>query len=49
MDIFKKKNWVIEMWGKLKSLLRPIFHNGFDGNTEVKEHREFNKNLSQFD
>lgn len=49
MDIFKKNYWVIEMWGKLKGISRPIYYNGFDGNTEVMEHREFNKNVSQFD
>ena len=49
MELLKKNNWIIEIWGKLKGISRPIYYNGFDGNTEIKEHIEFNKNLSQFD
>lgn len=49
MDIFEKNNWAIGIRGKLKGFLKPIFYNGFDGSSENKHHREFNKNVSQFD
>jgi hypothetical protein len=49
MDIFEKNNWAIGIWEKLKGFLKTIFYNGFDGSSVYKHHREFNKNVSQFD
>ena len=48
MELFKNNNWIIDIWGKLKGISRPIYYNGFDGNTETTEHGKFNKNLSRF-
>ena len=46
MDIFEKNNWVIRIWEKLKGFIKPLYYNGFDGSSENKHHRGFNKNVS---
>ena len=37
MDIFEKNNWVVRIWEKLKSFLKPIYYNGYDGSPEIMQ------------